>query len=233
MENKTINDVVSQLEKIQMALEQGLEQNYKQIEALVMLSNQLDLRAALPPMRGWAISPDFAVMLLNTIQMYQPQYIVELGSGVSTLIAGYALEKQGSGRLISIDHTAAFSDLTRRNVERHGLSDYVEFVQAGLKPLTIRGEEWEWYAVDALAIKGSIGLLVVDGPPQINNPKRMARYPALPILFERLSKGAQILLDDADREDEQRTAERWLSEFPLDVAEYVYTEKGAKLFTVR
>ncbi|MBC8099940.1 MAG: class I SAM-dependent methyltransferase, partial [Armatimonadetes bacterium] len=54
----------------------------------------------------------------------------------------------------------------------------------------------------------------------------MARYPALPILFECLRVGALIVVDDADREDEQRMVARWLREYPLRVVDRPETEKG-------
>ena len=57
---------------------------------------------------------------------------------------------------------------------------------------------------------GRIDLLVVDGPPGLLRPQ--ARYPALPVLRERLSPGASILLDDTHRADEREIVRRWLDE---------------------
>ena len=51
----------------------------------------------------------------------------------------------------------------------------------------------------------------IDGPPEPVGP--LARYPAGPNLFPRLSAGATVFLDDAVREDEKRIADRWMKEY--------------------
>lgn len=55
-------------------------------------------------------------------------------------------------------------------------------------------------------------MLIVDGPPGRVN--KDARYPALPLLHERLNPGAHVFLDDATRPDERRILTQWLAEFP-------------------
>jgi hypothetical protein len=70
-----------------------------------------------------------------------------------------------------------------------------------------------WYdpaALDGLPERG-VELLIVDGPPAA----RGSRYPALPLLADRLAPGAAILLDDTDREGERKAVERWSDEFPI------------------
>ena len=68
-----------------------LAQTYRQIEALVMLAKCLPLRHPLPPMRGSAISPDLALLLYELVHDHHPALVVECGSGVSSLVIGYAL----------------------------------------------------------------------------------------------------------------------------------------------
>jgi hypothetical protein len=72
-----------------------------------------------------------------------------------------------------------------------------------------------------------IDMLIVDGPPK--HTQKWARYPALPLLVERLGSKALILCDDADRRDERETVDRWLHEFPCLHQEHLETEKGALL----
>ncbi|MGI9528709.1 MAG: hypothetical protein ACR2NG_03285 [Acidimicrobiia bacterium] len=72
--------------------------------------------------------------------------------------------------------------------------------------------------------------MIVDGPPGTTGP--LARYPAVPILFDRLSPSALIFLDDAYREDEQESVRRWLDEtggISLPVPEL---EKGGVLMRI-
>jgi predicted O-methyltransferase YrrM len=210
-----------------------VSQTYKQLEAFIALSQFIKARYPLPPMRGWAISPDFALILLTHIRKYQPQTIVELGSGVSTLVAGYTLEQQQKGRIISIDHAEQFSAVTQENVLQHGLQAYVHFIHAPLKTVEMNGERWEWYDLAALDAHTPIDLLVVDGPPQYGNTQAMTRYLAVPVFYEQLVTGGFVLVDDANRQDEQQIVERWLKEYNLYEVTDFYTEKGTRLLRKR
>lgn len=205
------------------------EQKQRQWQAFLALRRRIPLRAPLPLMGGWAILPDFAGVLAAQIQQHKPEMIVEAGSGVSTIVTAYCLEQQPFGHLISIDHAAEFSEMTRQNLQRHGLADYVELIHAPLKPMDINGETWDWYDVTHISRDMAIDFLVVDGPPQHENRQSMIRYPALPVFFDHLKPGAYILLDDARRDDEQRIVERWLKEFDIHLVADFDTEKGAKL----
>ena len=60
-----------------------------------------------------------------------------------------------------------------------------------------------------------IDLLVVDGPPAFAAGHGMSRYPALPVLRERLASGATVVLDDIERPGEQEVVERREREFGL------------------
>ena len=58
----------------------------------------------------------------------------------------------------------------------------------------------------------------------------MARYPALPVLSDQLSRNAVILMDDAIRKDERRIADLWSESSASLRKEYVDLEKGAYVF---
>jgi hypothetical protein len=55
-----------------------------------------------------------------------------------------------------------------------------------------------------------IPMLVVDGPPRATGAA--ARYPAFPLLQSVLAQKATIVLDDADRPDEEEIVSRWLAD---------------------
>ena len=200
---------------------------YHQIEAFVSLTNTLKMRQPLPPMRGWAVSPDFANVLVGLIRERRPRRILELGGGVSTLVAAYCLEEIGEGSIVSLDHDAAYAEATRRNLRRHRLERLATVLHAPLITVQAAAQEYRWYDCSALSKDGEFDLLVVDGPPAGSQPE--VRYPALPLLMKRLSATAAILLDDAGRGDERAILERWLREFPEFAREDLATEKGAAI----
>lgn len=164
---------------------------------------------------GWALTPDAAVVLAREIALNRPHTIVELGSGVSTVLIGRMLKQAGTGKLISLDHDPSWAEQTRRHIEASGLQDHVVVLDAPLARQQFGGKDFNWYQVpEQLRQAGSIDLVIVDGPPQSLDPSGMPRYPALPAFLAQLSPQAMIYVDDAKRPQEQAMIERWLLENP-------------------
>lgn len=201
--------------------------NYRQFESLFFLFSTLKFRYPLPPMRVWAISPDFANTLISLIRECKPKVVLEIGSGVSTLISAYCLEENKAGVLVSLDHEKQFAARSIANVAKHGLQNISAIRYAPLKKVLIQNKSWLWYDTDQLQYLKSIDMVIIDGPP--DRTQKLARYPALPILFPLLSDDAVILLDDADRPDETEIVKRWLREFHDFSLEIIGTEKGAAI----
>ncbi len=200
-------------------------QHYWQTEALFSLYSAVPITQPLPPMRLWAASPDFMTLAISIIRQHRPGIVLEVGSGVSTVIMGYCLREQGDGELIALEHEKHFAQVTADNILAHGLENVAQVLHAPLKPVSIKADVHLWYDISALNDLPPINLLVVDGPPE--KTQRYARYPALPLLFSRLSEGAIILVDDFMRDDEYAAVNRWLDEFSLEVVGTFANEKGA------
>ena len=71
-------------------------------------------------------------------------------------------------------------------------------------------------------------MLVIDGPSGFI--QKHSRFPALPVLFDRLAKNSIIFLDDAAREDEKEIVAMW--ENTGIEHEYIETERGCSIFKV-
>lgn len=212
---RTVADISKSVEKTAF-------NEFRQHEALDALQKLLRFELPLPATRGWAASPDFLLELYRHIATYRPKSVVELGSGVSTLVAAAALAANGEGgRIHSLDHEEAYAEATSKLLTRHGLSEIATVYHAPLAPWrptrpTQLGEQWLWYLVpDAVDALDAIDLLVVDGPPEATG--RSARYPAVPHFRARMAKNCTILLDDARRPDEKATAETWSREDALSL----------------
>ena len=195
-------------------------QQRRHMQALLFLFSSFDFRAALPSLTGWAISPELASTLLTLIRSHEPEVILELGSGASTIIMGYAVEQKGRGRVISLDHSKKYGAQTQQQLAAHALQNWAEVRHAPLEPVEFQGEAWQWYDLDTLGDELTIDMVVIDGPPRETGP--MARYPAVPALYEHLSAEAVVVLDDAYRDDEKAMLDRWMTEyddFELDIQE--------------
>jgi len=201
--------------------------HYRQTEGLFGLYAALAPAVPLPPMRDYAISPDFACLLISAVKERRPALIVETGSGVSTLILAYCLRRLGGGRIVALEHDEAYAARGTAEIERHGLSDVARVIRAPLIPVKIEGREWRWYDPARLTERQPIEMLVVDGPPAVT--QEMARYPALPLLRSRLADDVIVVVDDHDRDDERRMVKLWLTRYPGFEATVVNTEKGAAI----
>jgi len=168
----------------------------------------------LPMGGGWALTGDSAALLAREALTRKPETILELGSGVSTLILGQILKRNGRGRLLSVDHDPEWANQTRRFVKFLGLGDVVSVVDAPLKETTVGNQSTNWYDIPKISLDnlGAIDFLLVDGPPQARDNPQAARYPAFPMLRDRLSPHALIFVDDASRKTEAKMVEQWQTE---------------------
>src|SRR6056297_2312042 len=200
------------------------------IQAISEIQKLLPLRLPLRPMTGWAATPELAVTVLRQIIFNKPQTIVELGSGVTTLINGYGLEKYSpNGKLISLDHDEDYAEITRRELHQHGLSTFIDLRFAPLIDTDLNGEQFRWYDLSGLPDDTKIDLLIVDGPPV--KTIKFARYPALPLMDKYLAANCTIIIHDTNREEETGIVKRWIREFPEFEADIRYTDKGITVLT--
>ena len=202
---------------------------YAQIEALMWLRDMLKLDRPLPPLRGWAASPDVLVDVANRIADTQPQVVVEMGSGTSTIAIAACLRRWGGGRLYSLEHDNEHAERTRVELDRHGLSELATVLAAPLGDVDVDGQKWVWYTVPWESIPQRVDMLFVDGPPVATWD--LARYPAVPLFRDRLAPRVAVYLDDGIRDDEREIAARWAREDPRFRARELPSEKKAWLLT--
>jgi predicted O-methyltransferase YrrM len=181
--------------------------------------------ASFPAPGGWAASTDILAELARLIFTQQPSVVVELGSGLSTLVIAAALKRNGSGRLISIDGDEAYAEKTRQQLALHDLSDWAEVRYSKISAMVFEGEQRLWYDTSVFDDLQSIDLLFVDGPPAAIRAD--IRRPSLPWFWNKLSIGATALLDDASRLAETAIQMAWKKSFPSAKFEFLPFEKGA------
>jgi predicted O-methyltransferase YrrM len=157
----------------------------------------------------WAMDPYLGKVLAQTIARHRPATIVECGSGTSTVFMAHLVQQFGvAGTVTALDHLDQYARRSRKLIEEHGCTDYAEVITAPLENWDINGDEQPWYGVDFERFDPqSIDLLLVDGPPAKTAPQ--ARYPAVPLLKPYLAEDCLIVMDDAKRASERRTAHRW------------------------
>jgi len=213
---------VELVRRLKIHLTKEIRDGVAQNEAYMALLDTVKPRIPLPPTRGWAASPDFLRLVAQHIIELKPHQMVELGAGVSSIISGYILEKQGSGKLTSFEHDTDYANKYRQILDLHGLSAYIDIYDKPFKQYDINGKQWTWYDFPEM---GQIDLLIIDGPPK--HIQHLARYPALPLLKKHLKPGSVILADDTNRKDLQEIVKLWKQEFDNWSFENLPAEKGA------
>lgn len=208
-----------------------LEEHVREAQGLAQLT-PYERPYPLPFGGGWALTADAAALLVREVALHRPQTIVELGSGVSTLLLARLLKEMGTGKVYSLDHDAGWAERTRQHLRASNVSDMAEVFDAPLSRQHFGGETYDWYTVpEAVNRLERIDFLIVDGPPAALDPQGMPRYPALPAFLAKLSANATIYVDDAKRPQEQAMIQRWLKEHPQFEGHMHDTVPGTYLLT--
>jgi predicted O-methyltransferase YrrM len=169
--------------------------------------------------------PAGLVTVCNDVVLNGRSRIVELGSGISTVLLSRLLRQQSSEhdvRLVAVEHDERWAQWVSDQLDRERIRSGVDVVHCPLAPHPAALDGLEWYdqevvldALDTNLSDDPIDLLLVDGPPAYLAGFGRARYPALPVLGHRLGPGATVVLDDVERPGEQEILNRWERETDL------------------
>lgn len=208
-------------------------QTQRHVFAQLQLVRLLDLPGRVPPLGGWAASPDFGLLVVQELLRVRPAVAVELGSGATTLLMALAIRQHSlPTRLVALEHRADFKERTEALLADNGVDDLVDVRLAPLGPSSLPDHPTRWYDESALAGLEEIGLVVVDGPPSYTGSR--ARYPAVPLLAPHFAEQVSILADDTIRDDDLEVVGAWsqqLPEFEVDLLDTL--EKHAALLRRR
>lgn len=134
-----------------------------------------------------------------------PGPVLECGSGLTSVLLGLLAGRRGV-ETWSLEHFPLWRGRVEGALRRYGVGG----VRVCDAPLRSYGE-FEWYDPPA-GMPSGFSLVVCDGPP---GATAGGRYGLLPVMGGRLSDGAVILLDDAEREGEAGVLGRWAGEARL------------------
>lgn len=182
----------------------------RDLSSMAGLVASVDPSGPMPAPGGWAATPETLLTLVSEVlSSERVGTILECGSGTSTAWLARAVQRRGEGRVVSLEHDADFASTVRRRLQDLGVAAHADVRTAPLSQVVVGGTEWLWYSSDAWSDLNEVTLLFVDGP--LGALARLARYPALPLLIDRLAPDAVIVLDDIHRGDEREILDRWLA----------------------
>ncbi len=167
---------------------------------------------------GWALSIPGLLWLWEHLQRVRPQRILEMGSGMSTLLFSlYASSHDSSTgeplRIVTLEHEKQWLDETIARLNVLETRDRVMLIHCDLADVPQSGSQRKCYSVDLELIRNLFGgqgpqLVLIDGPPGA-----VGRHETLPILEDLLDGEVEVLLDDADRPGEQEVIAYWTERF--------------------
>jgi hypothetical protein len=164
---------------------------------------------------GFTANVAFLQVVLDHAQSV-PGPILECGSGLTTVLAALSAPAQP---VWSLEHIEEW----RRYVQMRLMFARTD-ANVLLTPLASFGR-FQWYRLPA-ALPNAFPLVICDGPPGTTPG---GRYGLLPLVRERLPKGAVILLDDAERSNEQAVLKRWQDEAGWH---YTIKEHGLRAYAI-
>ena len=134
--------------------------------------------------------------------------ILECGSGMTTFLLGQLAGRRGV-ETWSLEHHDGWHKRVSKTI-----ADYrIPGVHHCYAPLRDYGE-FNWYDPPLAEMPREFGLVICDGPPDLEHG---GRYGLLPILGDRIKPGAVILFDDAREPGQPEVLERWTAERGVSV----------------
>lgn len=161
-----------------------------------------------PEGRGMAMSSDALRFLTSLVRELQPRHVLEMGSGLSTLVLARAcLEVCDDCRVTSVDNDPVINARTKSELEAVGHENTVRCLFAPLVARACVGEMRPVYLIEpeSLASRRPADLVVIDGPPAVLGGRGGTLHQALE--FSR--PGTVVLMDDAERKLEARAMSQW------------------------
>lgn len=200
------------------------DQHDADVRALVNLSA---LSPGYLPWSGSALRPATAVRVLSEILVNDRKRVVELGSGISTILISALNREFSLGlELTTIDENEGWLRQTELRARQVDPKLKLTAVHSALVPY--RGAAMDvsrWYDVDRLKdVQGGIDLLIIDGPTAYEKSAQYDRWPALPVFYGRMSASCTVVLDDTSRRGEARIAKDWARRFG-DFATNAYADE--------
>ncbi|MCP3944653.1 MAG: glycosyltransferase [Desulfobacteraceae bacterium] len=167
---------------------------------------------------GWVMDRPSMDALRERLISLKPKKILEVGSGISTLVLADYCVRHGA-TLTSLEHDSAHYRHTCGMLQKFGLDHVVDLTLAPIKQFDFpNGGSYHWY--DLVPDK-KFDYVLVDGPPM-----KYGREAAFFWVQPHLSSSWELFLHDGLRDHEANCVKLWQKHFPNLVVELDPVGKG-------
>ncbi|MCF1750314.1 class I SAM-dependent methyltransferase [Mariniradius sediminis] len=148
---------------------------------------------------GYTLSFQEIQHIANDIVIHRPATILEIGSGLSTIILSNLISELGyKPEFISIDQDASWQKHLQGQCKN---VDFYDFEIGSNSEFAMEGGKWFTIPPNSILRKKKYDLVIVDGPKGYES--KFARFGIVNFLKERVNESSIVFLDDTDREDEK------------------------------
>ncbi len=172
---------------------------------------------------AWALAPESSKFLGSLIRHYDFENILEFGSGYSSSIIAYELEKSNRGVLDSIDSSTYWSNRAEELASTYNLIHRIRFFVLKLKLTVYKNHPCIFYNMDEPVhhFCQKYDLVVIDAPHH-----DLGRDGALYYAFTKVKVGGYFFVDDYNADHMRRTIRRWITAFPRSISIKSFVEIG-------
>lgn len=148
---------------------------------------------------GYSLSFQAIQHIANDIVISKPQTILEIGSGLSTIIlSNFISELDYNPEFISIDQDPAWQKHLQSQCQN---VDFYDFDITSNSEFAMEGNKWFEIPEDSMLRRKKYDLAIIDGPK--GSESKYSRFGIVNFLKEKITESTIIFLDDTDREDEK------------------------------
>ena len=167
------------------------------------------------PTTAWSIDRDSAAALATLFEAAAPMRVVEIGSGISTIVfAAMCAESGRDARVVSFDENDAYAAQTRRRLADLDLADWATVIVSPVVRRRLDGWTGWVYAMDPDTVDVALGghavdFTFVDGPASWLTRRGDCRYGTLLAVRPWASRRSVFVADDALRRRDLAIIRRW------------------------
>lgn len=167
------------------------------------------------PHTSSALSYYAIATIANDITINNRKNILELGSGISSLILAKIIKINNlDSNIYSFDNNLDWINILEKVKVKENLNN-LKLIYAPLKSYNKL-----WYDEEAiqkeLTILPSIDSVIIDGPEAWQPERKYARSFALKVIYGYLNKNCSIFVDDVNRLGEKETIYKWENSYNLN-----------------
>jgi hypothetical protein len=191
------------------------------------------------PTGGWSIPRDTAHALAAMFVEAAPLRVLELGSGVSTVLLAALCARSGRpARVISFEEKHQYAERTRRLLAAFKLDGHATVLVSPVARASLGAWTGFTYRPDEIALRralggGAVDFLFVDGPASWGRGRGDCRYGALELVRPWAAPRLVFAVDDAWRTGDLAILRRWQALPGVEVEGVIPVGRGLGAGTMR